>query len=263
MFQYLSYICNNASVNSIIESEPIKLNDWYLNNYIDYNFVNLFIVTSVLEPVDTQFSYGKKRSVYTRKERLNQLLKSLSSIKENCPNVFIAVIEASELEEAEIEYINHYSDLLLFADVSTCKIVNDIYKGAGECALLYDILSKIKNKYNYIRGIKSIFKLSGRYYLDEEFKIERYNKSSSNIFRIIEDSSIMYTNNRSIYTFLYKIDINYLDKFIDIVKKGSIELYNSELSVEEYFMLKVENILFVPILGVCGNISVCGTYIKK
>ena len=126
---------------------------------------------------------------------------------------------------------------------------------------LYYCISQLKTRYNYVlKNITRIFKLSGRYYLTEQFNINRY-INLNNIFRIVEHGSIFEEiDKKLVYTFLYKIDINYLDKFLEILKMG-IEVCTD--SVEEYFMKKITDINYVPILGISGNISVCGTLITK
>lgn len=264
---FIQYIINNVNItcDKTIHNPIIVYNNWYVNSYIpelNKDIKNLFIITSVLEPVDTQFSYKRDRSVYTRGERLKQLISTLMSIRVQCEEfAYIVVIEATKLKDYEINYIQQYCDLILLADDKTCSIVNDIYKGKGECALLYYCISQLKTRYNYVlKNITRIFKLSGRYYLTEQFNINRY-INLNNIFRIVEHGSIFEEiDKKLVYTFLYKIDINYLDKFLEILKMG-IEVCTD--SVEEYFMKNITDINYVPILGISGNISVCGTLITK
>ena len=71
---------------------------------------NIVVVTSIINIPDTPFSYTSTRSKYGRKERFEQTKYTIRTIKNKIPDSEIMVIECSELDEEEIEYMNENVD---------------------------------------------------------------------------------------------------------------------------------------------------------
>ena len=62
---------------------------------------NLILVTSVINTPNKALSYSKIRSVFSRKERLEQTKKTINSIKHYIPDHKIFLVECSDFTEEE------------------------------------------------------------------------------------------------------------------------------------------------------------------
>jgi mannosyltransferase OCH1-like enzyme len=236
---------DDAIINNydIIRKESLKynINDKIkdLEVIISKNLIenNIVIITSVLNCIDNPLSYYSTRSVFTMKERYGHTLKSIESIKKFIPNVDILFCECSDLEgnknyeeiiRGKVEYYYNFYD-----NIKIRENVNGLLKGLGEASILLEALELLfKNKKNY----KNIFKLSGRYYLNDKFNYEIFN-NNNNIFTNWDNS------NSSYCTIFYKICMNDIFLFKESLN-NSISDLNKNSSIEQciykYFNKNIE-----------------------
>jgi glycosyltransferase involved in cell wall biosynthesis len=215
---------------------------------------NVVIITSVLNCIDSPLSYYSTRSVFTVKERYEHTLKSIASIKEFIPNVEILFCECSDLEkyknyqETIREKVDYYYNF--YDNIEIRENVNGSLKGLGESSILLEgIKILLNNKKNY----KNIFKLSGRYYLNNKFNYELF-KNNNNIFTKWDNS------NSSYCTIFYKINMcdiylfqkSLINSLPDLNKHKSIEQ-----CIYKYFN---KNIVTHDKLEVSGLLSTEGYY---
>ena len=245
--------CNNMYKNIINESQKYnivkKITDF--EKIINENITdkNLVIITSVINCVDKPLSYYHKRSIFTTEERYEHTLKSILSIKKYIPNVEILFCECSDMSE----YMNYEGNIknsvdyyYNFNDISVIKTsVDSLYKGLGEAYILLNAFRQICKPY------KNIFKLSGRYYLNDNFDYDVFN-NCQNIFTNWEKSDCSYC------TVFYKINGVYLNIFKDALMK-SISNLEENLSIEccifKYFN---KNIMLIDKLNVSGCLATEG-----
>lgn len=127
-----------------------------------------FIITSVINTISSNLTYGV-RSYYTDVERFQQTLNTIHSIRHFVPGSVIYLIEGS--------HINSNHEFILESLVNYYKNVHDIFyvkkgidsrlKGYGEAVQLKYVFDNY-NMYIY----DYIFKISGRYNLNEHFDLE-------------------------------------------------------------------------------------------
>lgn len=245
------YLCNNDDEiieklvnikkfinlnNEIIKKESFKYNiidkiydlEVIINNcYNDlYSNKNIIIITSVINCIDSELSYYHKRSVFSVEERYKQTLKSIISIKSKIPNSEILFCECSDLsdyhsiEKDIAKNVNYYFNF--FGNEFIKSNVNSKLKGYGEASILLEGIDKLLSmKKNY----KNIFKLSGRYYLNDKFNYEMFN-NSKNIFTNWDNNYTSYC------TIFYKINGGDIIVFKNSIK-GSLEELKENVSIEE------------------------------
>ena len=269
-------ILQNIEYDTIFDNYYLILKESHKYNIVQKisNYENLFnkflsnkniiIITSVLNITNNPLSYYHKRSVFTIEERFEQTLKSIKSIKEKMGS------EISSETDSKIEiFFCECSDLLLYPeyeeilkkevsyfynfydDFETRNNVLSKYKGLGELYLMKKALKII----NYSgEKYKFIFKLSGRYFLNENFSYQDFN-NNYNIMNFWDNSAQAYAS------IFYKICfqdillfINSLDKFnYDLIHGNSFEqclykffnhniLVNNKLNISGY--LSTEGYLF-------------------
>jgi hypothetical protein len=229
-----------------------KIKDF--ENIININLKerNIIIITSVINCLDNELSYYYRRTVFNIKERYEQTLESIKSIKKYIPNIEILFCECSDLSEymnieenikKEVDYFfNFYSN-----DVVK-KYVNGKLKGLGEAHILLkgiEELLKIKKKY------KNIFKLSGRYYLNHNFNYSSFD-NSKNIFTNWDN----YFN--SYCTIFYKINGNDIYYFKEAILNSFEDLHNEESIEKCIFKYFTKNICLVQKINISGFLSTEG-----
>lgn len=133
-----------------------------------------FMVTSA---INTKFG------VYSADQRLEQTLQTIGSIRQRVPQARIIVVEmgAIELTASQLEAITSASDHVMSfnTDPAVVELFNstdnwDVVKNVTEVMCFSQALSKLQNHTAELDGIQRIFKVSGRYTLNDGFDIERY-----------------------------------------------------------------------------------------
>lgn len=125
-----------------------------------------FIITSTLSSGDSHYSI---------EERFNQTLKTIDDIKSKVPNPYIILIDNSHMNVPDkyFEMIeNKVSRVIRYEhNIASLYYNLTLNKGLGELLLLERVLKEIK-----ILGIRPnrIFKMSGRYTLNDNFDISYY-----------------------------------------------------------------------------------------
>jgi hypothetical protein len=236
-----------------------KINDLenIINNfYIQKNNKNIIIITSVINITNTELSYYHKRSVFSINERYEQTLITIKSIKDKIPNIELLFCECSDLinykniedniKKSVDYYFNFYDDELIRNNV------NSKFKGYGEASILINGIEKLLNlKNNY----KNIFKLSGRYYLNDNFNFEDFN-NNKNIFTNWDDLYISYN------TIFYKINGSNIIFFKNALINSLEDLKNNnsiEMCIYKNFDI---NINIINQVNVSGYLSTEGYLIE-
>jgi hypothetical protein len=209
---------------------------------------NLVLITSVINTPNIPLSYSNTRSVFSRYERFVQTKKTIESIKNNLPNDKIIIVECSELNQEETDYLNDTCDYIL--NLWEKKELHDsifgISKSLGEGTMTMEALNYIKDlEYNYL------YKISGRYWLNTNFEI---GKIQCNVFKRINN------NENNIFTALYKIDKNTVEQLLLFLTKN-IEAMKKCIGYEVLMSHFVKNIdkKMVDIIGLSGFVTVCGS----
>ena len=243
---------------NIIKEESLKYNivdkiKEFENIVNDYtNKKNIIIITSVLNCVNKPLSYYHTRSIFTVKERYKHTLKSIESVRKHMSHTEILFCECSELSDYE-EYENDIKSKVDYyfnfnENQSTKNSVESELKGVGEANLLLEGIEKIMSlKKEY----KNIFKLSGRYFLNNHFNIDLYN-NNKNIFSKWDNSD------KSYCTIFYKINFNQIYDFKCSIL-NSMENLNKKISIEEciYTYFK-KDISIIEKLNISGFLATEG-----
>lgn len=129
-----------------------------------------FIVTSA---TNTRFG------VFNAEDRLVQTVDTILSIKQRCPTAYIVLIEMAgvPLQDHQKETLQSHVNLLI--DYSQDALVQKIYenpnwdvvKSSTELLCFGEALTVIKK---YVDSFDRIFKVSGRYLLNDDFNIADY-----------------------------------------------------------------------------------------
>ena len=219
---------------------------------------NLILVTSVINTPKKSLSYSKIRSVYSREERLEQTKKTINSIKHYIPDHKILLVECSDFTEDEEKYFNENCDYILnlWNNKELHNKIFGISKSLGEGTMTINALEYIfqqKIEFN------NLYKICGRYWLNEDFNYGVFN-NSSDIFKKINN------NINNIFTSFFKLTNKTAKILLLFLKKNEnamIQCIGYEVLFSNFLaLLKYENIKFIDYIGYEGNVTVCGSKYK-
>lgn len=212
----------------------------------------LFIITSVIDTPNIPLSYSTVRSVFSRDERFEQTKKTISSIKEKIPEAKLMIVECSNYEtnKEQLDYLIDNSDYFfnLWDKQELHKYIFGTSKALAEGMMTIELI-------NYINNNNIIFdnyaKISGRYYLNDNFNINLNN-----------DKPIIATLSNNNYTsLLYKLNYKYLillkEQLISYLNK-MIECYSFELIFKDFFFKYSDDVEEHSTNCVSGYVTVNG-----
>lgn len=141
-----------------------------------------FIVSSVIYPKQKELSYASTRSVYNPEERAGQTMQTIQSIREKVPGAKIVLVESGLRADLPLELSNQVDQYIYVGNNFLVRFACDSrFKSLGEAAMLLAAAGSITYKADLF------FKISGRYFLDENFNIESWRSELFKFFYIRED----------------------------------------------------------------------------
>ena len=238
--KYIDFIIENNNsrlININNNLNIIKSNDFYKDLFF-HNIINknIIIITSKIIVSDLKFSYCDKRSIYSTEERYDQTLETIFSIKKYIPDYYIILFDNSNFynfDNKKIEYLKSNVDLFLniYDDSNLNQYTNFYeYKSFGELSQIMKIYDEFLKYINY-DSIKSLYKISGRYTLNEHFDYNNFNNKNNILKKNNDLKDIDYY-----YTCFYKIDNNNIKLFFNNIN-------NVFLNKKKYYKLNLEEII--------------------
>lgn len=244
------------------------------------NYKFLFLVGSAINHFQKEsFSY------YSEEERFQQTLNTIKSIKEKVPDSYIFIYEGSETPINK-KYKNKFiSQSDLFLECGDDYVMKGIYqnlhnnpikfshaKSMLECRCLQIALNFIAEK-NIFTDTTRIFKLTGRYELNDNFDINDYkskfleNKYVMKYYDYNErfsDQENLYANiygcKGNIITGLWSFDRYLFNDIIEVLEKSFLYMeraiqMTAGIDIEHsfYHFISKSKIINVPTLGLKLN----------
>ena len=244
------------------------------------NYKFLFLVGSALNHFQE-----KDFSRYNTEQRFYQTLDTIKSIKEKVPDAYICIYEGSQIRIDEKYREEFEKQSNLFIECDDDFIMRNIYenlhnqpekfvygKSMLECRCLQVVLNYMKT-YNTFSDVNRVFKLTGRYTLNDEFDINNYKTSFlSNKYvmkyydyeKRFEKPDNLYANiygcKGSIVTGLWSFDRFLFNDIMSVLEKSFEYMeqaiqFTSGIDIEHsfYHFIERDKILNVPVLGLNVN----------
>jgi len=241
---------------------------------MDYKF--LFLVGSALN----HFSEDTL-SHFSKKERFEQTLKTIESIRKKVPNSYILIYEVSETSISDDYKKKLIKESDLFLECKDDVYIKNLYlnlhndpikftfvKSMLECRALQIVLNYMM-EHNCFNDVTRVFKLSGRYLLNDNFNIDDYKTNFLTNKYVMKyfDYEERFQNMDDIYTTLYGCKGSIVtglwsfDRFlfndIFIVLQKSFEYMERAIQMTAgidiehsfYHFIDRDKILNIPILG--------------
>ena len=196
--------------------------------------VNVVMITSKIYVSTKPFSYIKNRSIYSKDDRYNDTFDTIRSIRQYIPNSFILLYDNSHFTNTEYHEIKNVVDC--FINIHNDETVNyltnnSIHKVFGEISHTYKMLEYL-DKYYAGMQIKNIFKITGRYVIDERFQYAQYDTDES-IFK--QNSDV--TDRAYYFTCFYKIGSEHMEFYKEIITEVYEDIQNGGYEYEEWEIL--------------------------
>ena len=222
-----------------------------------------FLITSVIQTLSTPLVYGP-RSYYTPYSRYKQTLQTIYTIRNHVPDAYIYLVEGSRLDKNMEEMLESSVDR--YVNLSELDYIENsvqsVLKGYGEATQTHYMM-------NYIIGNECsyVLKISGRYYLNDDFSLER----------LLRPKQIAFCKGKSadppiVSTVLYAIPssvrmslIKALENMIEVYKayKGKKNIRRETLPHFERLLPHfLESYTILPSVGVEGLVSSYQTLYK-
>jgi hypothetical protein len=219
---------------------------------------NLVLITSVVNTPNKPLSYSNVRSVFSREERFEQTKKTIQSVKEKIPNYKIMIVECTDFTNEEKGYFEKECDYVLnLWDRNELhpKIFGES-KSLGEGTMTIEAIKCIIDKE---LKFNNLFKICGRYWLNNEFDYKMYDTNNL-VFKKISG------NINNIFTSFYKIPYNNVNILLDFLIKTEIHMKNKigyEVLFAQYLRhINYNNVKFIDKIGYEGQVTVCGSNYK-
>lgn len=231
-----------------------------------------FAVTSA---INTKFG------VYTTEQRLQQTIDTMRSIKNRVPDARIIVLESGnqKLSEDQFKALAMYASFIVdFTAEDDVKQIHstinnhDIVKNATEMLCFIKFL-KLAEANNVFEGIERVFKISGRYQLNDNFKIEDYaDKAGKIVVKTkyqsqfpIETTQIQYQYMTRLWSFDVAMVPDMIEKYTEMLQfcVGRINA-GGYADIEHclYKFMDTDKVVEVPTVGVTGNIAPNGMAVE-
>ena len=227
-----------------------------MKHILNQNF-NVVIITSKIYTSSKPFSYAPNRSIYSTEERFQQVQNTIGSVRKHIPDSFIILYDNSDFNDYEYNILNDLTNC--FINHHNNAIVNEftnnsIHKVFGEISQTFKILEYIKQYYATM-NIKNVFKITGRYLINDTFN-----------YSIYENEDIIFKRNEEVtdrayyFTCFYKISGVKFDYFYEIMEELYDDIQKNAYEYEEWEvllpMLLHKEFKTVDHLGITQDIAV-------
>jgi len=210
----------------------------------------VFIIPSVTYFKDKPLSYSNIRSIFPPSQRAIQTKQTIKSIRNKVLTAKIIFIEMG-LKNTEDNYGDIVDKYIYLGKNKVVRFFCDgKFKGAGEAIGL--IVSR--------REIEKMdgdfyFKISGRYFLNENFNLNHWEPMTKFIFC---------KNKKSISTRLYGFPKKLFNVWISsLMKSLFLLIFNISIEIVMPIWIPIKNIKNIEKLGVSGTIAPTGDIIEE
>jgi hypothetical protein len=235
----------------------------------------VFLITSA---INTKFG------VYSKEERLKQTLDTIASVKKFVPDARIFLLEMAgiPLSENQLSALSSEVESVLdfTVDPDVVGLYNstdnwDVVKNVTEVMCFNKALKRLHVDLNKFENVDRIFKLSGRYLLNDQFDLsyyDNYKVQNQIVVGVSRDSQFPYSLTlikRQYMSRLWSWPISLTNEIIGVYDQSLVymgeRLANQGYADIEHVLYKFldsDKLLEKQVLGVNGNISPNGIAVR-
>lgn len=218
---------------------------------------DLFVILSVINTGNNPWSYINVRSVFSAEDRFLQTLETIASIRKYRQTAKILLVECSPLPDEKKRklggLVEYYTNIYENStDEARENCLQSDKKGLGEAYQTKCAIKFIQE--NSIR-FRRLFKISGRYSLNDEFDEKRYSDSAYTFKLRVEQVTPSHS------TVLYSVPFQYLEQYL-MSASMSLQFYLSgqNRGWEEVLPPLLEPKIELDRMGAQGLVAVNGDF---
>ena len=188
----------------------------YLGGLMKTNSISdeaiLVIISSCIYLSDIPFwNNNSSRSIFNVSDRVEQTIKTIASIKEKLPKARVILADNGLKDPTPL--FPEYNDIIIYLGnmKKIRKAADSGNKGIGEAVLMNTVI----RKYADLENVSFIIKVSGRYFLDDQFDLKRWDCSHYNFAHVSKGLVGLQTNHRGSYSYeLYGFPKNKIPSYL-------------------------------------------------
>jgi hypothetical protein len=209
---------------------------------------DIFFICSVIKTSNNPWYHTHIRSPFTPEERFQQTLHTIETIRNLNDDTKILLVDCSDLDKEMEDTLKSKVDyyIQLYSNYTIRKIcMYSRQKGHGEFFQTKEAINFIKeNNIEFNR----FFKISGRYYLNENFSKNNYSITEFTFRKVAPDTA---------YTVLYSVPSSLFDTYNNIIDE-CLKVYkrNDRIGFETLLPMKCNPLHDIEILGVEGFVCI-------
>jgi hypothetical protein len=212
-------------------------------------FNSTFIITSVIHFSGKKLKDHTTRSVFAPGERIIQTIQTIQSIRAKVPGAFIILLEMGNEKQVSNELIKAADKYIFIGDKAWVKwAVNGKSRGLGEAVGLITAKNELLTESDFF------FKISGRYFLNEQFDELQWQRDHFSARKYGEEIS----------TRLYGFNRKFFAAWQKALRRSLLQLWSGR-SLEEILPLRFgkERIHEMKMIGVSGYTAPTAEYIQE
>lgn len=180
---------------------------------VENAIINFVMIPSCIHIYPEGCPANQKNTNLDPDVRFEQTKKTIQSVREKIPDSYIIFLDCSALTSNQVEYIHSQVD-----HFEECK--GDSYlhhqvfcagnrKSSGERAYMLKAIQYLRNHNERFTSVKNVFKVGGRYWLNDQFDYSKYNSCDVDVLRT--------QWNGYVWSSCFKIDIHNVDTFYNML----------------------------------------------
>lgn len=207
-----------------------------------------FIISSVIYFPSKPLSYIKTRSLFSALDRAKQTLETIRSIRSRFKDVKIILVESGLKRDLPYD-LDKYADAYVYLGENHIVrwACDSKHKGLGEAISLIYAKKYIVNQSDFY------FKISGRYFLTDNFNLNSWNNKCFNVKKYEQNIS----------TRLYGFPCSSLKTWHSFLKKSIIYLVRGKSLEDSITKFLPKNTNFIERIGVAGYVGIDGSFIDE
>ncbi len=221
---------------------------------------DLFMIISVIKTSTNPWYHTSLRSPFTKEERFQQTLKTIESIRNLNDNTKILLVDCSDIDTDMEETLKNKVDyyLQLYSNDYIRNIcMNTRQKGHGE-------IVETKAAFDFIKEnnleFKRLFKISGRYFLNENFSKENFSLEKFTFKILTPDHESEEFKLKPVpdaaSTMLYSVPYSLLNEFNSAIHSCiNVYSFTDGIAYENLFPFYCNPLDYIQSLGVSGYVS--------
>lgn len=211
----------------------------------------IIIITSCINVDSSPLSYFHTRSVFSPEERLQQTVFTLQKLREKIPHAKLILANNNYLTDEQKNILMEHCDTIY--NIDDTKVKTHPNKSFSECVSLLNTCQYILDsqiEFDYV------FKTSGRYYLMDEFDINKWPFNEQKIVTPRSGDGVVNNVIYSVSKHMINYYMNRLKQCIELCDKDHNNSmgYNVEAYLFDFKNENVHEFLKIPayVAGMCS-----------